>query len=240
MKYNVELDAIGICEFIGIEYVNKRSEYKIQIHLYTDMYDVKINKNGQDLLRYGKDFKYLFNAFRYIAKKVSIDLEVLNDIALEAVKVSYEKPIRRFKVLEMDPTISNIKSGDLLNPEIKEFVAVIPEPTANIKKINVNVNGKSRKINKIKSFNVTEECLTIEAEKDIVVGYPIRNKTLFLNIIELHNNSNECKTRHFDKIYGANNALKRLREEDQYLNEIIHIDEVGNFINVTYYCELDD
>lgn len=240
MKYDVRLDARGISNFIGIEYTNKRSEYQIEIHLYSDIYNVEINKNGRDLLQYGKSFKYLFNAFRYIAKKTSIDLEVLNDIALDAINVSYERSIGCFKVLEMDPTISNIKKGDLLNTEIKEFVAVVREIPANINKIKVNINGKSRSFNKIKSFNVTEECITIEAEKDTFVGYPIGDKTLFLNIIELHNGSHECKTRHFDKIYGANNALKRLREEGWYTHETIHIDEIGNFINVTYYCELDD
>ena len=69
MNYNVKMDALGISEFIAISYTNKRSQYEIEIQLFSDMYNVKINKNGKELLRYGKTFKYLFNVFRYIGKK---------------------------------------------------------------------------------------------------------------------------------------------------------------------------
>lgn len=102
----------------------------------------KLIKNGKELLRYGKTFKYLFNVFRYIGKKASIDLQVLNEIALESIKVSSEKTYRRFKVLEMDSTIDHIKCGDLLNTEIIAFAAEIPEPTVNIKKITTDGFGK--------------------------------------------------------------------------------------------------
>lgn len=241
MNYNVKMDALGISEFIAIEYNNKRSQYEIEVQLFSDMYNVKINKNGKDLLRYGKTFKYLFNVFRYIGKKVSIDLEVLNEIALESIKVSSEKTYRRFKVLEMDSTIGNIKCGDLLNAEIKEFVAKIPEPTANIKKITTDGFGRKMcSFKGIKLFNVTENCVYIEAEKDRALGFPLHDKTLFLNIMELHNNSHDCRTRHFGKIYGVNNALRELRDSEYYLHETIHVTEVGDFVNITYYVELDD
>lgn len=241
MNYNVKMDALGICEFIAIEYNNKRSQYEIEIQLFSDMYNVKINKNGKELLRYGKTFKYLFNVFRYIGKKASIDLQVLNEIALESIKVSCEKTYRRFKVLEMDSTIDHIKCGDLLNTEIKEFVAKIPEPTANIKKITTDGFGRKMcSFKGIKVFDITENCICVEAEKDRSLGFPLHDKTLFLNIMELHNNSHDYRTRHFGKIYGANNALRELRDSECYLHETINVTEIGDFVNITYYVELDD
>lgn len=56
MNYNVKMDALGICEFIAIEYNNKRSQYKIEIQLFSDMYNVKINKKWQRTFKIWKDF----------------------------------------------------------------------------------------------------------------------------------------------------------------------------------------